>query len=497
MQTTKALQTFYLTAVLFFPFTLLAQTIIGTYGSYGLISEKGDTILEPVWRSIKPIGNHFKVSKAGDLHGVYSNAAKWIVTLDTGDILLKGNDAYPYYWRSKSNGFGYLYKADGGLLLPDKVKFFRVSTHTRFPDAQLTQSNFFTLQTEDLHKALYRANGELLIPPRPGGFIYLGEKYPIYAVETERYSQDILIKYSPNGYNKPKYYSIYDHNFQRIPIPKPISDVYFTHDPNLVFVKTDTSNVAYQLLDVTTHILTPTPYYTLRPWSYDYTYATDGQKLACLLNEKFEPSPNEWFSSLQGISRTDSTKLSTIKSSSVPLAYTYTEASKEKTIIYKDGTRLQLPPEPRIKKEIPESDTVTFLLVAIRPDSTLQNTDWTRLRLAEVAADFPGGRSQFAQLLQNEFKCNERSYITVDFIIEPDGSMTNFKIVRPDPNNSLLGDKVAETLKKLAMKEHPCSAELESLFKQLPKWTPGTIKGVPVPAMYGLMIKPKYKRNKE
>lgn len=120
------------------------------------------------------------------------------------------------------------------------------------------------------------------------------------------------------------------------------------------------------------------------------------------------------------------------------------------------------------KKEFSVSPLQTYLNV----DSVKENTIYTRV---QVLPQFPGGLSASIKFFDQTIrypkqarKNREEGRVYVGFVVEKDGSLTNFKIIRP------LSDELNE--------------EALRVLKLSPKWEPGTQNGKPVRVSYSLPI---------
>lgn len=96
--------------------------------------------------------------------------------------------------------------------------------------------------------------------------------------------------------------------------------------------------------------------------------------------------------------------------------------------------------------------------------------------VAEVMPQFPGGESGLVEYLKKNMnypasakakKVSGRVY--VQFIIERDGSVSRLKVTRGIGNG--------------------CDEESLRVVKQMPKWTPGKMRGEPVQVQYTLPVK--------
>jgi len=87
--------------------------------------------------------------------------------------------------------------------------------------------------------------------------------------------------------------------------------------------------------------------------------------------------------------------------------------------------------------------------------------------------EFPGGMEAFSKFVVKEFKMPKtfdgQGNVIASFIVEPDGSLSNIKIVKDLGSGT--GDEVVRLLEKS------------------PKWKPGFLKGKAVKVQYHLPIK--------
>lgn len=84
----------------------------------------------------------------------------------------------------------------------------------------------------------------------------------------------------------------------------------------------------------------------------------------------------------------------------------------------------------------------------------------TIFKEVEKQAEFPGGIRAFQEFFINTFSAPNDSIagrMVIDFVVEPDGSLSNIKIVKD------LGSGVADEVKRV--------------LKQSPKWTPAIKDG--------------------
>lgn len=114
---------------------------------------------------------------------------------------------------------------------------------------------------------------------------------------------------------------------------------------------------------------------------------------------------------------------------------------------------------------------IAFLALSI---SHAQEDDFVHYAALDVKPDYPGGIGEFYMHINKNFRTPEVEYdvtlrITVSFIIDIDGSLTDVKALK-DPG-------------------YGAGAEAVRVIKICPKkWIPGQIKGKPVRAQYLLPI---------
>ena len=96
--------------------------------------------------------------------------------------------------------------------------------------------------------------------------------------------------------------------------------------------------------------------------------------------------------------------------------------------------------------------------------------------VADVMPQFPGGESGLVEYLKKNMHCPASAKakkvsgrVYVQFIIERDGSVSRLKITRGIGNG--------------------CDEESLRVVKQMPKWTPGKMRGEPVQVQYTLPVK--------
>ena len=96
-------------------------------------------------------------------------------------------------------------------------------------------------------------------------------------------------------------------------------------------------------------------------------------------------------------------------------------------------------------------------------------------QIVEEMPDFPGGTAKLAEYLQKNIKYPQmaresgiQGRVFVNFVVEPDGSVSNVKVLR-----SLGGG---------------CDEEAMRVVKSMPKWKPGKQRGKPVRVSYILPV---------
>ncbi|NPD80405.1 energy transducer TonB [Prevotella sp. PINT] len=97
------------------------------------------------------------------------------------------------------------------------------------------------------------------------------------------------------------------------------------------------------------------------------------------------------------------------------------------------------------------------------------------LRVVEQLPEFPGGMSIFMTWLTNELhyppscrKANQQGTVSVKFVVEKDGSITNVEIAQPS--------------------YAPLNTEALRVIKAMPKWKPGQEKGKPARTVVAIPI---------
>jgi len=95
--------------------------------------------------------------------------------------------------------------------------------------------------------------------------------------------------------------------------------------------------------------------------------------------------------------------------------------------------------------------------------------------VVEHLPSFPGGVNEFMSYLAKSIRYpaadrqkNTQGRVVAQFVVEPDGSLTNIKIIR-SPSDDM-------------------SKETERVLGLSPKWEPGTQKGIPVRARYTVPV---------
>ena len=94
-------------------------------------------------------------------------------------------------------------------------------------------------------------------------------------------------------------------------------------------------------------------------------------------------------------------------------------------------------------------------------------------QIVEQMPEFPGGQEAMEKYINDnvrfwevikEWQCDVSGKIFVGFIVEPDGSITNVKVLR-------------------GIEKH-CDEEAMRVVKSMPKWKPGMLNGEPVRVSY-------------
>lgn len=101
--------------------------------------------------------------------------------------------------------------------------------------------------------------------------------------------------------------------------------------------------------------------------------------------------------------------------------------------------------------------------------------DSTIYRVTEIMPAFPGGQLALFKYIEENFKCPDTiseltGRIICEFIVEPDGSLSDIEVIRSSGKPLL--DK-----------------EAIRIIKQMPNWTSGKQKGIPVKVKYNIPIK--------
>lgn len=93
-------------------------------------------------------------------------------------------------------------------------------------------------------------------------------------------------------------------------------------------------------------------------------------------------------------------------------------------------------------------------------------------KIVEIKPDFPGGLNAFFQFIDKNYEASknfkEDQKLTILFIVEKDGSLSDIKIIR-DPG--------------FGIKE-----EVLRILAKCPKWKPALMHGIPVRSEYSLPI---------
>ena len=102
----------------------------------------------------------------------------------------------------------------------------------------------------------------------------------------------------------------------------------------------------------------------------------------------------------------------------------------------------------------------------------IQNSNDIVYNSAEIKPDFPGGIQAFYEFVGNNYKMPEakdlKGKVYIKFIVEADGSLTNFEIMRD------IG--------------HGTGEEAIRVLKLSPKWIPGEVEGNKVRTLFSLPI---------
>lgn len=100
--------------------------------------------------------------------------------------------------------------------------------------------------------------------------------------------------------------------------------------------------------------------------------------------------------------------------------------------------------------------------------------DSTIFRVTEIMPTFPGGQQALFKYIKEHFTCPDlisesKGKIVCEFIVEPDGSLSNIEVIRSSGNQSL--DK-----------------EAIRVIKQMPNWKPGEYESKLVRVKYAMPI---------
>lgn len=151
------------------------------------------------------------------------------------------------------------------------------------------------------------------------------------------------------------------------------------------------------------------------------------------------------------------------------------EEQKESPQINKVDDTQELPPE-NLEEQKPTDETAEEAEEEEEAMPINQTEDDEEaLRIVEQLPEFPGGMSIFMTWLTNELrypqscrKAKQQGIVSVTFVVERDGSITNIKLV--------------------ARTHTPLDDEALRVIKAMPKWKPGENKGKPVRAVVGIPI---------
>ena len=115
---------------------------------------------------------------------------------------------------------------------------------------------------------------------------------------------------------------------------------------------------------------------------------------------------------------------------------------------------------------------ILFFVLCFTPVIWAQE-DSTKRIIADTPAEFPGGHSAMNNYVKENFHYPQEAQdlgiqgkCYVSFIIEPDGSITDVRVIRAIPDC------------------HECDKEAVRLIRGMPKWVPATHYGVPVQSKY-------------
>lgn len=124
--------------------------------------------------------------------------------------------------------------------------------------------------------------------------------------------------------------------------------------------------------------------------------------------------------------------------------------------------------------------TLLLMLIRLAPANAQNDKDTKELSEVEQAPQYPGGKTALMKFLGDNIKYPEaakrdsaQGMVSVTFVIEKDGSVTNVEKIKPTPKN-WRDDFVDETIR---------------VVKKMPKWEPAKNKGKAVKVRYTLPVK--------
>ena len=126
-----------------------------------------------------------------------------------------------------------------------------------------------------------------------------------------------------------------------------------------------------------------------------------------------------------------------------------------------------------INAEVDQNEVIEeYVAPEVIEDEVVEQEVFT---IVEEMPDFPGGTAKLAEYLQKNIKYPQmaresgiQGRVFVNFVVEPDGSVSNVKVLR-----SLGGG---------------CDEEAMRVVKSMPKWKPGKQRGKPVRVSYILPV---------
>lgn len=145
--------------------------------------------------------------------------------------------------------------------------------------------------------------------------------------------------------------------------------------------------------------------------------------------------------------------------------------------------------------------SLTALQICAQNNKT-QETKYKIFEELEVFPQFPGGDQALIEFIENNLHCPKKvlrtgtyGRIVVSFIVEKDGTVCETKIV-----GNLLKNKTGEPCNDTKLKKK-CEKEALRIMKMMPRWIPGTRKGVRIRMKYAIpfrfnMTKPLDKNTK-